>query len=221
VAGEFHIQVVSGRLRPVDRSLPVLRAVLAAGVDTIRLRDEPAGIKALIREWISSGDLDRDRLVVNDAVKLAGTLGMRSVNLPSEWLDQTPPSGKFARIGMSVHSVSEALEAESLGVDLVSFGHVFASGSHPDEAPHGLDDLVEIIDRVRIPVIAIGGINHANVDRVLATGVSGVAVISAVLDHPDPAYAAGRLVEIVRGSPHQPRIPILPLPSSTRKGPSR
>ncbi|HYI25667.1 MAG TPA: thiamine phosphate synthase [Thermomicrobiales bacterium] len=221
MAARFHVQVVTERLRPVDKSLPVLRSVLAAGVDTIRLRDEPAGIQALIKAWKIDRDWDRDRFVVSESAKVAGTFGVRWLNLPATWLDQTPPFGKFARIGMSVHSVSEAIEAESLGVDVLTFGHVFESTSHQGEPGRGLAALSEILDRVRIPVIAIGGITHRNVDEVLAAGVSGIAVISAVLGHADPGLAAARLVESVRESIHSPRIPLAPLPSSTSIGSSR
>jgi thiamine-phosphate pyrophosphorylase len=221
MSAQFHVQVVSGRLRPVDKSLPVLRAVLEAGVDSIRLRDEAAGIRALIQAWKTAGDWDRDRFAVNDEVKVAGAFGVRWLNLPARWLDQTPPTGKFGRISMSVHSVSDAIEAESLGIDAVNFGHVFASTSHPGEQGRGVDELAEVVSRVRIPVIAIGGITTRNVDQVLATGVSGIAVISEVLGQDDPTDAARRLVEAVRVSGHSPNVPLMPLPPSSNTGSSR
>lgn len=220
-ANRFHVQVISGRLRPVERTLPVFRAVIAAGVDSIQLRDEPVAITALIQVLKRDGDWPRDHLVVNDAAKVAGSFGVRWLHLPARWLDLTPPFGRFARIGISVHSVAEALEAESLGADLVTFGHVFASPSHPDEPPRGLDELAEVVERLRIPVLAVGGIDHRNVAGVLETGVSGIAVISAVLGHPDPAHAAGRLVELVNASPALPRRPIPTLPPSSHPGSSR
>ena len=199
----------------------MLRAVLDAGVDSLQLRDEPAGTTAMIQALKRDGDWHPDRLVVNDAAKVAGSFGMRWLHLPARWLEQTPPFGKFARISMSVHSVSEALEAESLGVDVVTFGHVFASASHPDEPPHGLDELAELVERVRIPVLAVGGIAHSNVTEVLETGVSGIAVISAVLGNPDPGLAARRLVELVNTATATPRIPIPPLPPASHPGSSR
>ena len=220
-ANRFHVQVISGRLRPVERTLPAMRAVLEAGVDSLQLRDEAAGITAMIQAFKRDGDWPRDRLVINDAVRVAGSFGVRWLHLPAHWLDQTPPFGKFARIGMSVHSVSEALEAESLGVDLVTFGHVFASASHPDQRPRGLDELAEVVERVRIPVLAVGGITHANVADVLERGVSGIAAISSVLGHPDPGYAASRLVELVNASAAHPRNALPPLPPSSHPGSSR
>jgi thiamine-phosphate diphosphorylase len=221
MATQFHVQVVSGRLRPVDKSLPVLRSVLEAGVDSIRLRDEPAGIRALIQAWKTDGDWDRERFVVNDDVKVAGAFGVRWLNLPARWLDQTPPFGKFGRISMSVHSVSEAIEAESLGIDAVTFGHVFPSTTHPGEPARGVDELAEVVSRVRIPVIAIGGVTTRNVDQVLATGVAGIAVISEVLGQADPAESARRLVEAVRASTQTPKVPLVPLPPSSNTGSSR
>jgi thiamine-phosphate pyrophosphorylase len=87
--------------------------------------------------------------------------------------------------------------------------------------PRGLAELAEVVERVRIPILAVGGITHANVGAVLETGVSGIAVISAVLGHPDPGHAASRLVELVNGSTATPRIPLPPLPPSSHPGSSR
>ena len=81
--------------------------------------------------------------------------------------------------------------------------------------------MAEVVERIRIPVLAVGGITHANVSDVLETGVSGIAVISAVLEHPDPGHAARRLVELVTASPATPRIPVPPLPPSSHPGSSR
>ncbi len=217
----FHIQVISRRLRPVHRSVPLLRAVLDAGADSVRLRDEAAGISATIQELKLTGSWDRSRVVVNDAAAAAGSFGVPWLHLPSRWLDMTPPFGKFARISMSVHSVSEAIEAESLGVDCVTFGHVFSTSSHPDEPGRGLDELAEVVARVRIPVLAIGGVAYDNILQTLQTGCAGVAFISAVLDADDPDEATRRLRDIVDGSAAVPRVPLLPLPAPARKGTSR
>ncbi|UUZ93809.1 thiamine phosphate synthase [Paenibacillus sp. P25] len=61
------------------------------------------------------------------------------------------------------------------------FGHVFATGSKPGLAPRGTAALAETVAASPVPVIAIGGIEPANVEEVLATGCAGVAVLSSVL----------------------------------------
>jgi len=220
-ANGFHIQVVTDRLRPLERSLPVIEAALAGGADSVRLRDEAASMTAALQALRQSAGWDRDRIVVSGEPNVAGSFGMRWLHLPSAWLDQTPPFGKFGRIGLSVHSLEEAIEAEALGADYLAFGHLHATASHPGEPGRGLLALADIVDRAGIPVLAIGGITHANVAGVLATGCAGISVISAVADQPDPLYAMRKLVEAVEAVTSLPRIPLTPLPPTTRKGSSR
>lgn len=216
----FHIQCIMRRLRPVDRTLPVIVDVLEAGVGSIQLRDEAPSMTAMIQALKRSPAWDRERLAVNGDPKVAGEFGVRWLHLGSQWLELTPPFGRFARVGMSVHSLEEAIEASALGADYVTFGHVFSSQSHPDQPGRGLDALAAIVERLDIPVLAIGGIDHANIADVVATGCAGASVISAIVDHVDPGHAAARLAAAVEAAGGAPRVPLLPLTASTRPGSS-
>jgi thiamine-phosphate pyrophosphorylase len=219
-ANDFHIQVISRRLRPLDRTLPIVSAVLGAGVDSVQLRDEPEAMTAMIQVMRQDPAWNRDRLAVNGDPRVAGAYGIRWLHLGSGWLDQTPPFGKFARIGISVHSIEEAMEAEALGADYVTFGHVFSSLSHPGEPQRGVAALADVVTRLGIPVLAIGGIDHANVAEVLATGCAGLAVISAVVDHPDPGYAAQKLIETVEATGDRPKLVLQSLERPKKQGSS-
>ena len=216
----FHIQCIMRRLRPVDRTLPVIVDVLEAGVGSIQLRDEAPSMTAMIQALKQTPAWDRERLVVNGDPKVAGEFGVRWLHLGSPWLELTPPFGRFARVGISVHSLEEAIEADALGADYVTFGHIFSSQSHPDEPGRGLDALAEIVERLDIPVLAIGGIDHSNIGEIVATGCSGASVISAIVDHADPGHATSQLVDIAARASGTPRKPLLPLPTSTRIGSS-
>jgi thiamine-phosphate pyrophosphorylase len=85
------------------------------------------------------------------------------------------------------------VRAEAEGADWATFGHVFATSSHPDEAPRGVAALAQAAQAVHIPVIAIGGIGMRQVGPVIQAGAAGIAVISAILDAPDPARATAEL----------------------------
>jgi thiamine-phosphate pyrophosphorylase len=99
-------------------------------------------------------------------------------------------------IGASVHSVDEAVDAEARGADWVVFGPVYDTPSkRPYGAPQGLDALAKVSGRVRLPVIAIGGITPARVAEVRAAGAYGVAAIAAILNAPSPADAVRRFLE--------------------------
>jgi thiamine-phosphate diphosphorylase len=212
-----HLQFVSQRLRPLDRSLPVVTAALEAGIDSVQLRDEESSVKAAIQALRRDQHLVRERIAINSHPGMAGTFGMPWLHLPASWLESTPPFGRFQRVGISVHSFDEAVEADALGADYVTFGHVFPTQSHPGEPPRGLHALAEIVDRLPIPVLAIGGITVTNVSDVLQTGCAGVVVMSAIADQTDPGAATHRLLETIAASSVTPRVHLPAMPP--RKGP--
>jgi thiamine-phosphate pyrophosphorylase len=109
-------------------------------------------------------------------------------------------------VGRSVHGLDEAVRAASEGAHYVTFGHVFPTTSHPGVPPRGLEELARIVQALDVPVIAIGGITANNLDDVLATGCAGIAVISAILAHPDARAATARLRQALDSSPYQPRF---------------
>ncbi len=219
-SNDFHVQCIMRRLRPVDRLLPTIVDVLEAGAGSIHLRDEAPSMVAMIQALKGTPAWDRERLVVNGDPKVAGEFGVRWLHLGSEWLELTPPFGRFARVGISVHSLEEAIGADALGADYVTFGHVFSSQSHPDEPGRGLDALAEIVERLDIPVLAIGGIDHSNIGEVVATGCAGASVISAIVDQADPGHATRRLIDAAAQADDRPKMTLPRLPMSTKRGSS-
>ncbi len=100
-------------------------------------------------------------------------------------------------IGGSVYSLKEALMAEREGAHFLGAGSVFPTPSKSGVRVIGIDGLKEIVESVRIPVVAIGGINKDNVVDVLHTGVVGIAVISAIMGAEDVYKATLELRRIV------------------------
>jgi len=99
-------------------------------------------------------------------------------------------AGTRLRIGASVHSVDEAVDAESSGADWVVFGPVYDTPSKRQYgAPQGLVELGEVAGAVSRPVLAVGGITPARVPEVLGAGARGVAVISAIFAAERPGDA--------------------------------
>jgi thiamine-phosphate pyrophosphorylase len=147
---------------------------------------------------------------VNDRLDVALAAGADGVHLAAQSLPVSE-AGLLAQgkllIGRSVHSLEDAVQAAKAGADYVTFGHVFPTNTHPGLPPRGLHQLEEIVHKVEVPVLAIGGITTDNLDEVLATGCAGVAVISAILSASDPCQAARNLRLALDNSPHTPRIP--------------
>lgn len=86
-------------------------------------------------------------------------------------------------IGVSVHSLKEAVNAESLGADYIIYGHVFETDCKKGLKPRGVNELKEICSKVNIPVYAIGGINKDNFKQVVDSGAKGFALMSSLMEN--------------------------------------
>ena len=176
----------------------VVDAAANNGVDWVQVRDHTATARELFelsRRIVSICRPLGVRVAVNDRIDVALGVGADAVQLGSRGL----PISTAKRIagpmliGASVHSPSEAAEAERDGADWITFGHFFPTSSHTSEPCRDIAELKIVADAATIPVIAVGGIGVDQVGAVLEAGAGGIAVISAILDAPDPGRAAGEL----------------------------
>ena len=96
-------------------------------------------------------------------------------------------------LGVSAQTVEQALLAEKQGADYLGVGAVFHTSSKADAEDVNYGTLKAICEAVNIPVVAIGGINACNVSELKDSGISGIAVISAIFAAEDIKSAAGNL----------------------------
>lgn len=132
-------------------------------------------------------------LMINDHLELAVAVGASGVHLgqgDGSVAEARARLGPHGIIGVTVHSIQEALQAEADGADYLGAGAIFATGSKSEVIPLGLSELSEICSSVRIPVAAIGGIKEDNLLSLVGTGISGVAVISGVFGNVDAVDVA-------------------------------
>lgn len=139
------------------------------------------------------------RLFVNDRLDVALALNATGVQLARGSLAPSAARQLDPRwwIGKSVHDLAEAEAANAEGADYLVVGPVYATATHPDHPPLGLELLREIA-RLGRPVIAIGGVTPERVREVKAAGAYGVAAIRALWDAADPAATARRVLEALR-----------------------
>lgn len=104
--------------------------------------------------------------------------------------------GEKMMIGVSAHTVEEALEAERNGADYLGVGTMFTTSTKPDAV--SLDTLKEICSAVDIPVVAIGGLTEDNIHELSGTGVYGAALVSGIFSAEDIEGECGKLLEISR-----------------------
>ena len=122
-------------------------------------------------------------LIINDNTEIALSCGAEGVHIGQDDGDAAEVrkiAGSRLIIGVSAHNVEEALAAEKAGADYLGSGAVFGSATKSNVHTLPLETLKNIAAAVKIPIVAIGGINENNMMRLAGTGINGVAIISAI-----------------------------------------
>lgn len=193
-----------------DRSispLPLLRAVGLAlgdntagdrGVTAVQLRERDLESKTLfslakyLRELTSQHGA---ALIINDRVDIALAVGAEGVHVGSHSMPLGtvrkligPPASGKPLVGFSAHNMKEALEAEEGGADYITLSPIFHT--HSKDTPIGPGVILQVKERVGIPVIALGGISKETAAEALENKADGLAVISAIIAHRSPRVRA-------------------------------
>lgn len=173
-------------LEVAEAPIALAEQALEAGCAWLQLRAK----KADDRTWLQMALALRERctrartpFVVNDRADIARIVGADGLHLGQDDLrigDARLVVGDM-KIGVSTHSLDQALEADAEGADLIAFGPVFGTTTKENPDPTvGLEKLAEVCRSVRRPVVAIGGIAPQNASETLDAGASYIAVISAL-----------------------------------------
>ncbi|MEL7641252.1 MAG: thiamine phosphate synthase [Solidesulfovibrio sp.] len=203
---DLGVYLVTDRPALLGRDLlEVVAAAVAGGASLVQLREKAAATREFVELARAVLAVTRPRgvpLLVNDRLDVALAAGADGVHVGQD--DMHPADvrallGPDALIGLSVTGEAETRAAAGLPVDYLGAGPVFATATKKDAgAPQGLAGLSRMVALAQVPVVAIGAITLANAASVLATGVAGLAVVSAVCSAADPAVAAAALRRIVR-----------------------
>ncbi|AFK22518.1 thiamine phosphate synthase [Pyrococcus sp. ST04] len=191
--------ITDRRLKPEIESV---REALEGGATAIQLRIKNAPtkemyevgkeIRRLTTEYGALFFVD-DRIDVALAVDADG-VQLGPEDMPIKVAKEIAPN---LIVGASVYSLEEAVRAEKEGADYLGAGSVFPTKTKKDVKVIGIKGLRRIVENVKIPVVAIGGINIENAREVLRTGVAGIAVISAVMGAENVRKATEELRKIV------------------------
>ena len=185
-----------------NRSLvEVVRAAIEGGADVIQLRDKTATDEQMIGQARQLLEMTRPAgipLIINDRPEVAQKAGADGVHLGQEDLDLESARrllGEGALIGRSTHSREQALRAQAEGFDYIGVGPVFQTPTKPSYEPVGLDLVRFVSQNIRVPFVAIGGIDEANVGRGSGAGARTVAVVRALMRAEDPKEAARNILK--------------------------
>ncbi len=186
---DFYLVTDSGLSR--SGTLHDVRRAVDAGCVIVQYREKAGSTRAMIEEARAIGDITRGRalFIVNDRVDVALAVDADGVHVGQDDM----PYGLARRllgpgkiIGVTVHDVAEAVEAERLGADYVGLSPIFATSTKDDAgAACGIAVIADVRERIGIPIVAIGGISKANVAEVIRAGADAAVAISAVVSSDD------------------------------------
>ncbi|MEJ2009410.1 MAG: thiamine phosphate synthase [Acidobacteriota bacterium] len=171
--------------------LPHLQAAVRAGVDLVQVREKDLATRELVELAVAAVEASRGsetRIVINDRLDVALAAGAHGVHLGGQSVPVEVVRrhvGKDFLLGASCHWLDQALEAEAGGADYFLLGPVFDTPSKRRYGPPlGLDKFSEVAHRIKIPVLALGGITVERVRGCLAAGAAGIAAIRLFQDCP-------------------------------------
>jgi thiamine-phosphate pyrophosphorylase len=183
-----------------DRTLyEVVRESLEGGASFLQLREKELDDGEFYEEAVMLQALAKEYdvpFVVNDNVDIAVRMNAHGVHVGQSDMeagDVRALIGPDKILGVSAHTVEQAVLAEKRGADYLGVGAVFPTGSKDDADDLSRETLKAICEAVSIPVVAIGGITLDNVPKLAGSGICGIAVISAIYAQDDIKEAASSL----------------------------
>lgn len=188
-------------LMTTDTIEEAVELAIKGGATVIQLREKDCSGREFLeiaRSVKEVTDAYEIPLIVNDRIDIALAVDADGVHLGQKDIPAMTARellGQDKIIGVSASNAELALQAQKDGADYIGVGDVFGTSTKADTYHVSIEELVKIRNTVKIPMVAIGGVNHGNVEKLRGTGVDGVAVISAVIGAKDITEAAEQMVD--------------------------
>lgn len=198
---DLSLYLVTDRELSKGRSLEnIVQAAVKGGVTMVQLREKDCsscefytialGLKKLLAYY-------RVPLIINDRLDIAQAVDAEGLHIGQTdipWQIARKILGKEKIIGLSVENMQETVDANDADVDYIGVSPVFPSMTKTDtQSPFLLDGVRKVVSITKHPTVAIGGINIHNAKAVMEAGVSGIAVVSAIVSAGNPEHAAKNL----------------------------
>ena len=177
-----------------------VKEALENGVTCVQLREKELNESDFLKEAKQISTLCKEHkvpFIVNDNVNIAIACKADGIHIGQEDMELTNVRklvGEDMIIGVSAHTVEEAIKAQEGGADYIGIGAVFATSTKTDVDVLSFETLRSICEAVDISTVAIGGIKKDNICKLKGSGIDGVAVVSAIFAAKDIATATKELL---------------------------
>ncbi len=196
--------VTDRRLMTAKTLEEAVERAVDGGCTAVQLREKELSSREFFYTAVSIKKLLEKRgvpLIINDRVDIALAADADGVHIGQSDLPLVQARrllGKEKIIGVTAPTLPLAIEAESGGADYIGVGAVFGTATKVDAVENTIENLREITRRVKIPVVAIGGINSTNISLLAGSGISGAAVVSGIIAKNDITAASKELLNILK-----------------------
>ena len=181
-----------------------VESALKAGVKIVQYREKEKNTREMIEEAEKINRLCKKNnalFIINDRVDIALAVDADGIHLGNDDMPYHTARkilGNKKIIGLTVHNAGEAVKAEKEGADYIGVSPIFKTQTKTDAGkPGGIKLIEEIKCKVKIPFVAIGGINKTNIKDVLKAGAKSAAIISAIVTKADVKKECKKFRDII------------------------
>ncbi|MGL6257896.1 thiamine phosphate synthase [Vibrio sp. WXL210] len=182
----------------------VVKQAVAGGVTMVQVREKHGDVRAFIARAQAVKQILAGTgvpLIINDRVDVALAVDADGVHLgqsdmPAELARQLIGEDKL--LGLSIEDDAQLAEADSLPIDYIGLSAIYATPTKTNTKHHwGIEGLSRALKTTKLPIVAIGGINHDTIPELAKTGVHGLALVSAICHASDPRLASEELLGLI------------------------
>lgn len=197
----YKLYLVTDDKQDIDTLCNVVKEAVKGGVTMVQIREKHGDIRAFIERSIEVKNVLKNSgvpLIINDRVDVALAVQADGVHL-----GQSDMPANLARqligpdmiLGLSVENETQLREAQDLPVDYLGISAIFSTPTKTNIIKEwGIDGLTKAVKESKLPLVAIGGINEANIREIVGTGVDGIALVSAICHAVSPKQASRELL---------------------------
>lgn len=199
---DLSLYLITDNSSDVERFLKTIEEAIIGGTTVVQLREKTAdtldfyNLALKVKEITSRYDVP---LIINDRVDIALAIDADGVHvgqsdMPCDIARKLIGDEKI--LGVSANTIEEAKKAERDGADYIGTGAVFPTSTKDDADSVSKKELIDIVESINIPVVAIGGINTENAHELAGTGIAGLSVVSAIMSSDNPKKSSEELLNI-------------------------
>tara|TARA_R110001583_G_scaffold1583_3_gene12321 strand:+ start:1521 stop:2150 length:630 start_codon:yes stop_codon:yes gene_type:complete len=182
----------------------VMKEAVAGGVTMVQLREKGSDVRDFIERALAVKTILKGTgvpLIINDRVDVALAIDADGVHLGQSDMDAKTARrliGNEKTLGLSIENEQQLHDAELLPIDYIGLSAIFSTPTKINiKKEWGLEGLRKAVMQSTFPIVAIGGINTKNISQVIATGVDGIALVSAICHAESPQQAARDLITLI------------------------